>query len=107
MTAPTSPLAASDAPEAVTHAPDPKTPPERLRAALRTMRWSYGDLAVVLGCSPSTPRYWCGGKSPVPPVLLAWAERHAQLLRDDPPPLVALSVGGARAGGGRPRSGAG
>ena len=104
MTAPTGPLAASDASEAVTHAPTPTTPQERLRAALRAMRWSYGDLAVVLGCSPSTPRHWCGGRSSVPPVLLAWAERHAQSLRDDPPPLVELSVGGARSGSGRPRS---
>ena len=104
MTALTGPLAASGALEAVTHAPTPVTPPERLRAALKAMRWSYGDLAVVLGCSPSTPRYWCVGKSPVPPSLLAWIERHSGALREDPPPLVALSVGGARAGGGRPRT---
>ena len=58
-------------------------------------------------CSPSAPRYWCLGISPVPPSLLAWAERHAGALRDDPPPLVRLSIGGARAGGGRLRSCAG
>jgi len=103
MTAPGSPLAALEALAAVTHAQTPATPPERLRAALRTLRWSYGDLAVVLGCSASTPRYWCLGISPVPPSLLAWAERHAGALRDDPPPLVRLSIGGGRPGGGRPR----
>ena len=64
------------------------TPGQRLTAALKALRWTYGDLAVALGASPSTTRNWGLGRSPVPPQLLAWAERRAEAMLADPPPRV-------------------
>jgi hypothetical protein len=60
-------------------------PPERLQAALKALRWTYGTLAVELRTSPSTTRNWGLGRSPVPPVLLAWLEDLAAYHVAHPP----------------------
>lgn len=63
-------------------------PPERLQAALRALRWTYGTLAVELRTSPSTTRNWGLGRSPVPPALLAWLEGLAAFRHAHPAPSL-------------------
>jgi hypothetical protein len=63
-------------------------PPERLQAALKAIRWTYGTLAIELRTSASTTRNWGLGRSPVPPALLAWLEGLAAFHHAHPaPPL--------------------
>jgi hypothetical protein len=63
-------------------------PPERLRVALKRLRWTYGTLAIELRTSASTTRNWGLGRSPVPPALLAWMEDLAAYHVTHPaPPL--------------------
>lgn len=63
------------------------TPPHtRLRAALRTLRWSYGDLGMALMRPASTMRSWGIGQAPVPCDVLAWVELLAAFHRKLPPP---------------------
>lgn len=65
----------------------PATPPHaRLRAALRTLRWSYGDLGLALMRPASTMRSWGVGTAPVPEDVLAWVERLAEFVRNNPFP---------------------
>lgn len=80
MNAPTSPVQRSHP------SPAPTTPGQRLLAALRVLRWSYGTLAVVLGLSASTTRNWGLGRSPVPGEVLAWVETLASFHAAHPPP---------------------
>ena len=53
LDAPERPVQAVEAPAAVTHAPDPSLasvrPGVRLALALKTLRWTYGTLAIELG----------------------------------------------------------
>ena len=78
------------APAAVTHAPDPSLasvpPGKRLALALRTLRWTYGTLAIELGLSPSTTRNWGLGRQPLPAAVLRWVELLAEFHRNVPPP---------------------
>ncbi len=77
---PTSPV------QPATAQPPPNTRSARLRAALRTLRWSYGDLAAELGKSQSAVAKWCDGTNPVPRGILPWVERLAAFHRALPAP---------------------
>ena len=90
-----------DAPEAVTHRTEARRPrgrppgsadrgdaPERLTAALVALRWDRGILGAAVGRSRQVVASWCDGRGICPPAVLAWAERHAQSMIDDPPPRV-------------------
>lgn len=61
-------------------------PHTRLRAALRTLRWSYGDLGMALMRPASTMRSWGVGTAPVPCDVLAWVEQIARYHEAHPPP---------------------
>jgi hypothetical protein len=87
------------APTAVTPLPErPKRPgqppggverngaPERLRAALKVLRWSYGDLAAELKRSPETVRSWGNGKGNCPVDMLVWLEDLARCHVERPAP---------------------
>jgi hypothetical protein len=89
LDAPERPVQPPEAPAAVTHAPAPSLPPgARLSAALRTIRWTVGVLAVELGLSPSTTRNWTLGRQPIAPEILAWVEDLAACHVSRPPPPV-------------------
>lgn len=63
------------------------TPPHtRLRAALRTLRWSYGDLGMEMMRPASTMRSWGVGTAPVPCDVLAWIEDLARCHEARPAP---------------------
>jgi hypothetical protein len=64
------------------------SPPERLQAALKALRWTYGTLAVALRTSASTTRNWGLGRSPVPVSLLVWLEDVAAYHVAHPAPPV-------------------
>ena len=86
---PERPPQAAEAPAALTHAPTPsQAPGARLSAALRTIRWTAGVLAVELGLSPSTTRNWTLGRQPLPEAILAWIEDLAAYHVSRPPPPV-------------------
>ena len=90
LDAPERPAHGVEAPEAVTHAPDPSLasvpPGKRLALALKTLRWTYGTLAIELGLSPSTTRNWGLGRQPLPAAVLRWVELLAEFHRNVPPP---------------------
>lgn len=64
----------------------PAQPAMRLRAALRTLRWSYGDLGMALMRPASTMRSWGVGTAPVPCDVLAWVELLADFVQNNPFP---------------------
>jgi hypothetical protein len=86
---PESAVHGAEAPAALTHAATPsQAPSARLSAALRTIRWTAGVLAVELGLSPSTTRNWTLGRQPLPEAILAWVEGLASHRLANPPPPV-------------------
>ena len=90
LDAPERPAHGVEAPAAVTHVPDPSLasvpPGKRLALALKTLRWTYGTLAIELGLSPSTTRNWGLGRQPLPAAVLRWVELLAEFHRNVPPP---------------------
>ena len=90
LDAPQEPAHGAEAPAAVTHAPDQSAPSgspgKRLALALKTLRWTYGTLAIELGLSPSTTRNWGLGRQPLPAAVLRWVELLAEFHRNVPPP---------------------
>ena len=90
-----------DAPEAVTPqtearrqrgrppgSADRHDAPARLTAALVALRWDRGVLGAAVGRSRQVVASWCDGRGICPPAVLAWVERMARAMRDDPPPRV-------------------
>ena len=77
---------AAEAQEAIRGLPSPLSPGKRLALALKTLRWTYGTLAIELGLSPSTTRNWGLGRQPLPAAVLRWVELLAEFHRNVPPP---------------------
>jgi len=94
-------LSGLDVAEAVTHQTETRRPrgrppgaadrgdaPERLTAALVALRWDRGVMGAAVGRSRQVVASWCDGRGICPPAVLAWAERMARRMIDDPPPRV-------------------
>lgn len=62
------------------------TPQDRLRAAMRALRWTMADMAQATGNSAATVRRWVNGYYEVPPGVLAWIEDLAAYVAKRPPP---------------------
>lgn len=58
----------------------------RIHAALRDIHWSQRAAAWFLRVDERTMRRWAAGEYPMPESSLAWLERVAAFLRDNPPP---------------------
>jgi hypothetical protein len=101
VSGPGSHVSGPGAPEAVPHQTEARRPrgrprgaadrgdaPQRLTAALVALRWDRGVMGAAVGRSRQVVASWCDGRGICPPGVLAWAERMARAMRDDPPPRV-------------------
>jgi len=67
--------------------PTPVYPPsQRLRAALRALRWPNTALAAETGASIRKVQSWVAGERDCPERVLAWLEGLARHLKENPLP---------------------
>lgn len=62
------------------------TPPDRLRLALATIRWSQRTLAAALRRDEKQVRRWLEGAYQPPDDVLAWLDTLAAFHAAHPPP---------------------